>query len=57
MSEKNFPKSHGRFGQEEMGMDFTQQGENNGGGKINIVKKLFKKNKQKANEVARQNLE
>ncbi|WP_170061418.1 hypothetical protein [Rummeliibacillus pycnus] len=57
MSEKNFPKSHGRFGHEEMGKDFTNQGEIFDGPKINIVQKLFKKKKQKANEVARQNLE
>ncbi|WP_397539184.1 hypothetical protein [Rummeliibacillus pycnus] len=57
MSEKNSPKSHGRFGHEEMGMDITQQGKNSSGSKINIIQKLFKKNKKKANEVARQNLE
>ncbi|HWI47187.1 MAG TPA: hypothetical protein VNU45_03050 [Rummeliibacillus sp.] len=57
MSEKNSPKSHGRFGHEEMGMDITKQGKNNSGSKINIIQKLFKKNKKKANEVARQNLE
>ncbi|MGX9135194.1 hypothetical protein ACWV26_12610 [Rummeliibacillus sp. JY-2-4R] len=57
MSNKEIPKSHGMFGREEMGEDFSAQP---------IMKKvktkksnfeLFKEKRKKSNETARQNLE
>ncbi len=58
MTNRGIPKSHGMFGREEMGEDFSAE---------TIMKKvktkksgfgsLFKERKRKANETARQNLE
>lgn len=58
MSEKNMPKSHGRFGNEEMGMEFSPpENKVTIESKQNNIGSKFKKMKKKMSEVARQNLE
>lgn len=61
MTDKNFPKSHGRNRtEEEIGMEFSPNQEENmkkTRSKKNNFGSIFKKMKEKANQIARQNLE
>lgn len=61
MPDKNFPKSHGRNRtEEEIGMEFSpnqEESKKNSRGRKNNLGSIFKKMREKANEIARQNLE